>query len=168
MNVFFTNTDPKLAAQDHCKVHTRKMLVEYHQLLSTAHHELSDNPPEGIYKPTHRNHPSAIWVRESEYHYKWLFVCLTELHKIYTENTGKIHKSKHTLKALSQLPDNIPRGNVFNNPKPAMPNEHLVWNAGIDVVASYRKYLNAKFKEWSCRERKVDVSWYGKQPEWIV
>ena len=40
MNVFYTNDCPNLAALDHCRIHRNKMIVEYAQLLSTAHHEL--------------------------------------------------------------------------------------------------------------------------------
>ena len=37
MNVFFLDKDPKLAAEYHCDKHVVKMLIEYAQLMSTAH-----------------------------------------------------------------------------------------------------------------------------------
>lgn len=40
MNIFYTNENPRLAARDHCTIHTNKMIIEYTQLLSTAHHIL--------------------------------------------------------------------------------------------------------------------------------
>ena len=37
MNVFFLDKDPKLASEYHCDKHVVKMLIEYAQLMSTAH-----------------------------------------------------------------------------------------------------------------------------------
>jgi hypothetical protein len=72
MNVFFTNECPIQAANEHVRVHQVKMIVEYAQLLSTAHHVVDgDNAINGIYKQTHTNHPSAIWVRKSADNYEW-------------------------------------------------------------------------------------------------
>jgi hypothetical protein len=68
MNIFYTNENPIIAAQDHCLVHQNKMIIEYAQLLSSAHHILDgEYAIDGIYKATHKNHPSAIWVRSGQY-----------------------------------------------------------------------------------------------------
>lgn len=40
MNIFFLDLDPKTCAQYHCDKHVVKMIVEYGQLLSTAHRVL--------------------------------------------------------------------------------------------------------------------------------
>lgn len=45
MNIFLTNHQPKTCARDHCKVHTRKMITEYAQMLCTAHRELDGATP---------------------------------------------------------------------------------------------------------------------------
>ena len=37
MNIFFIDRDPVLAARYHCDKHVYKMIVEYAQLMSTAH-----------------------------------------------------------------------------------------------------------------------------------
>ena len=37
MNIFYLDNDPKVAAEMHCDKHVVKMLVEYAQILSTAH-----------------------------------------------------------------------------------------------------------------------------------
>jgi len=37
MNIFYLNKDPKVCAEQHCDKHVVKMIVEYAQLLSTAH-----------------------------------------------------------------------------------------------------------------------------------
>ena len=67
------------------------MIVEYAQLLSTAHRVLDGEEYEGrtannrrirrfkmadsnventLYKASHINHPSAVWVRQSSQHYQ--------------------------------------------------------------------------------------------------
>ena len=40
MNIFFLDTDTKQCAKYHCDKHVVKMIVEYAQLLSTAHRML--------------------------------------------------------------------------------------------------------------------------------
>ena len=37
MNIFYLDRDPKIAAQYHLDKHVVKMIVEYAQLMSTAH-----------------------------------------------------------------------------------------------------------------------------------
>jgi hypothetical protein len=37
MNIFYLDKDPKTCAQYHCDKHVVKMILEYAQLLSTAH-----------------------------------------------------------------------------------------------------------------------------------
>lgn len=71
MNIFVTNECPMQAAIEHCNVHLVKMATEALQLLSTAHHVLDGNIV-GV-KPTHINHPSAIWARKTSGNYKWLY-----------------------------------------------------------------------------------------------
>lgn len=60
MNIFYTHHLPSECARDHCDKHVVKMIIEYAQLLSTAHHVLDgDSARDGIYRLTHKNHPSA-------------------------------------------------------------------------------------------------------------
>lgn len=47
MNIFYLSKDPELAAQYHCDKHVVKMIIEYAQLLSTAH-RLVDGTPRRI------------------------------------------------------------------------------------------------------------------------
>ena len=50
MNIFYLHNDPQIAAQMHCDKHVVKMILEYAQLLSTAHHELDGVPSIECYK----------------------------------------------------------------------------------------------------------------------
>ena len=66
MNIFYLDRNPVVAAQMMCDKHVVKMILESAQILSTAHRVLdgdehADNV--GMYKMTHKNHPSTIWVR---------------------------------------------------------------------------------------------------------
>ena len=70
MNIFVLDTSPKLAAEYHCNKHVVKMIIETAQMLSTAHDYL-ETGISGLYKPTHKNHPCSIWVRQSRENYLW-------------------------------------------------------------------------------------------------
>ena len=124
MNIFYLDNDPKRCAQQTCDKHVVKMIVESAQLLSTAHHVL-DGDVDGLYKPTHKNHPSAIWCRTTDSNYVWLW-CL-----------------------LVSLPTNIPNGD-FTPPTPAMPDHYKT----DDALQSYHNYYNgskASFAKWTGR-----------------
>jgi hypothetical protein len=90
MNIFFLSANPVRAAQYHCDRHVVKMILESTQLLWTAQHvvtgtqlDLRDAPTTASgqrgYKPTHRNHPCAIWTRETLGNYRWLCALATAL-----------------------------------------------------------------------------------------
>ena len=40
MNIFYLHKDPDICAEYHCDKHVLKMIIEYAQLLSTAHRML--------------------------------------------------------------------------------------------------------------------------------
>ena len=183
MNIFYLDNDPVKCAQMHVDKHCVKMILEYAQLLSTAHrvldgvltdgvsqsgrkrklYVLNDSRDTELYSATHINHPSAIWCRQSDSNYIWLAKLLHELCKEYTYRYGKIHKveSSGLLKSLHwNLPKNIPNGN-FTGPTPAMPDECKVPG---DALQSYHNYyVMNKSHLWS---------WKGKinsreRPRWL-
>ena len=95
MNIFYLHPDPKKCAEMHLNKHCVKMILEYAQLLSTAHRVLDGDDyanQYNLYKATHVNHPSAIWVRQSCYNYSWLMQLLCHLCIEYTHRYGKVHK----------------------------------------------------------------------------
>ncbi len=101
MNIFLLSYDPRVAARYHCDKHVIKMLLEATQLLWTAHHVAAattnkpipdfESAPTTIasggrqhgYRPTHRNHPCAIWVRTSIANYRWLVLLAKALAEEY-------------------------------------------------------------------------------------
>ena len=160
MNIFYLDHDPQICAEMHNNKHCVKMILEYAQLLSTAHRVLDGNRVEifgirrktiiytlddyrdgELYKATHINHPSAIWCRKTHQNYMWLAQLLEELCYEYTHRYGKIHKvERESLMMLlkASLPKNIPIG-PFTGPTPAMPDDVKVVG---DSLASYRNYYN--------------------------
>ncbi len=179
MNIFFLDKNVTKCAQMHNDKHCVKMILEYSQLLSTAHRVLDGKETIGksasgrnakrwilnnerdsiLYSATHINHPSAIWVRQSNSNYTWLHSLLVELCSEYTYRYGRVHKCQFSglVETLKQLPNNISK-NEFTEPTPAMPKELIVGN---DSLISYRNYyIKAKTHLASWKNR--------PQPTWYV
>lgn len=162
------------------------MILEYSQLLSTAHRvldgeeyfeltangrrikrwELSDDREEKLYKASHINHPSAIWCRKGIIQYRWLHNLLIELCKEYTYRYGKIHKVERDglLWKLEQPPKNIHTDVFWSEPTPAMPDEVKIPG---DSMASYHNYyINNKthLASWRGKINSRNVpGWYNAQ-----
>ena len=179
MNIFYLDNDVEKCVEMHNDKHCVKMILEYAQLLSTAHRvidgvelnglsasgrkkkfwTLGDSRDYTLYKATHIHHPSAIWVRQSDKNYRWLHNLLRFLCAEYTYRYGKIHKVERDglLASLYSLPMSIPYGD-FTEPTPAMPDDCKVPG---DSVASYRKYyINNKTHLASWKKRDVP-SWFA-------
>ena len=157
MNVFYLDHDPQTCARYHNNKHCVKMILEYAQLLSTAHRILDGedvNPL--IYKATHKNHPSAIWARANGSNYEWLYELFVDLSDEYSYRYGKLHLSYTKLSdILSIAPKNIPVG-LFTQPTPAMPDHCKIPN---DSLASYRYYYRT--------EKHPLANWKDRPvPEW--
>ena len=184
MNIFYLDYDTDLCAEYHVDKHVVKMILEYAQLLSTAHrildgtqsvglsktgrkqtrYVLPDDRESVLYSATHINHPSAVWCRKSIQNYMWLAELLECLCGEYTYRYGKVHKveSSGLMQALKNyLPKNIP-DIPFTGPTPAMPDACKVPG---DSLQSYRNYyVMNKGHLWS---------WKGKinsrqQPQWFI
>lgn len=168
MNIFYTNLDPIQCAREHCTVHRNKMIVEYAQILSAAHHVLDgDQAITGIYKLTHKNHPSAIWIRESVSHYNYVLSIALELCIMYTNDTGKRHKTYDTLINLLELPLNM-QSLPFKVPPVAAPDSFkMLVVLGKTTEHAYQEYLKSKFEEWVNREKPLKVAFCCGDPEWL-
>jgi hypothetical protein len=117
MNIFYLHPDPKTAAKMHCDKHCVKMVLETAQLLSTAHRELDGDElsdRRGLYKSTHRNHPSAVWARANRENYDWLVGLFKGLLEEYTARYGQgAHASSKILLPISLSPLNLKSGRVL-------------------------------------------------------
>ncbi len=160
MNIFFLDKRPDNAAEMHNDKHCVKMILEYAQLLSTAHRVLDgENAHPDLYKIAHKNHPSTIWTRSSKQHYDWLFRLFRMLSAEYTlrysNGEFKVHKSWDKLgKILETAPKNIV-DNGWVDPPQCMP-DHCKKPDTIDAYRNYYLTEKASFSTWN----------YSKQPTW--
>lgn len=160
MNLFFLNRDVKQACKEHCNAHVCKMIIEYAQLLSTAHHQLDgEEVIEGLYRKTHVNHPCAIWVRDNSANYSTAYKMFKYLAKEYTYRYGKVHLTEKKLKKkLRNLPLRIKFKNYATMPPQCMPDEYKVEG---DPFQAYRNYYRGEkrcFAKWTKRPT----------PKWFV
>ena len=151
MNIFYLDKRPDNAAEMHCDKHCVKMILEYAQMLSTAHRELDDDVPDILYKSTHKNHPSTIWTRSSKQHYDWLFrlfrMLSAEYSIRYSNGEFKVHKSWDKLgKILETAPKNI-KDNGWIDPPQCMP-DHCKKPDTIDAYRNYYLTEKASFSTW--------------------
>ena len=183
MNIFYLSNSPQECAKFHVDRHVTKMVLEYAQLLSTAHRILDGTQSVGLsktgrkqvryvlpderesilYSATHINHPSAIWCRQSSANYMWLAELLEECCKEYSYRYGKVHKVERD-GLMQTLKNNFPKNisdKPFTEPTPAMPDECKVPGDSIKSYQNY--YLMNKGHLWS---------WKGKinsrtMPVWL-
>ena len=163
MNIFFLDYDTQKCAQYHCDKHVVKMILETAQLLCGVHHmtdqvttNYRSSTDQVPYKLSHKNHPCAIWCRESLSNYLYLCDLGLELCKEYTFRYGKTHKSQQVIEwCLDSKPNIIDKD--FTTPPKAMPDEYKVG----DVIESYRNYYRGAKREF-CKWKNREI------PEWFL
>jgi hypothetical protein len=158
MNIFFLDENPTLSAQYHVDKHVVKMILETAQLLCSVHHTTDQVTDQVPYKLSHKNHPCAVWARQSLSNYLYLCELGLELGKEYTYRYGKRHKSIDVIEWCIVNKPNIPDID-FTQPAMAMPDEYKT----DSVVESYRNYyIGAKISlaSWKNREKPF---WFGKK-----
>lgn len=178
MNIFHLDKDPVVAAKMMCDKHVVKMIIEYAQLMSTAHRildgeEYYDKTKNGrkikrwrlrgeaeerlLYKASHVNHPSNIWVRENNENYRWLYKHFRALCAEYTHRYGKVHLTEQKLKGqLWFSPKNINQVGKMTRFAQAMP-DHCKMD---DPVEAYRNYY--------IQEKSYMAKWTNRAvPEWF-
>ena len=175
MNIFYLHHDVVKCAEMHNDKHTVKMILEYAQLLSTAHRVLDGDIVIGksktgrkqtryvlsrddsiLYSATHINHPSSVWVRQSDKNYDWLFGLFQALMTEYTHRYGKTHATSRLEMHLAKLPKNIPQ-KPFTEPTPAMPDDVKVPG---DSIASYRRYYIQNKPHLANWKKRPVPEWY--------
>ena len=184
MNIFYLHTDPEKCAEFHCDKHVVKMIIEYAQLLSTAHRILDgeletrvsvngktmvkywvlpDIKEKILYRAAYYNHPCAKWVRAAEDHYLYLLELWNSLNREFTKRYGKVHTTwKKLVQHLNQLPKNIDRNVGFHSPPQCMPDELKI--AGTNdpeknTIDAYRNFYKAHKSEFA--------TWKTEIPAWF-
>ena len=177
MNIFFTSPDPKQCAYDLDLKRCNKMVLESVQMASTAvllsivgkpltketrrlYHELSSS--YGVYKPTHSNHPSNIWLRESRSNFFWLLRHIKALNEVRLLNRQNVHKSMELLPNLVKLARHIPDIGLTPFANCAANNSVGVSFKHLEVHTAYKKYLVERWKL-----DKIPPKWHnGLEPNW--
>lgn len=176
----------------HVDRHCVKMILEYAQLLSTAHRVLDGvlsagvsvcfgSSPSGrmarswvlpdkrnniLYKATHKNHPSAIWARQSSKNYLWLHSLLRQLCKEYTYRYGKTHKVEASglCEELATVPSALLNcQKAFTEPTPAMPAEYIVENNSMQSYINYYNGSKRHLHSWKNRPTPEFIVSNGKR-----
>ena len=177
MNIFYLDPDVTKCAEMHNDKHCVKMILEYAQLLSTTHrildgvlsvgvslsgrkktsYVIADNRDSVLYSATHVNHPSCVWVRQSDKNYDWLFALFQALMTEYTYRYGKVHACSKLEMYLARIPNNIP-WSPFTEPTPAMPDICKVKN---DSISSYRNYYIMNKTHLANWKKRPIPEWYN-------
>ena len=171
MNIFYLHEDPIQNAKWHIDKHIVKMPIEYAQLMSTAHRlldgemyigktaigrnikrwKLHDEREDILYKASHINHPSAIWVRESIENYFEMYKLYMAVLSEFTNRYGKVHGSSKPSIALIRPPSNIPMVKGTQLPQ-CMPEMCKVKNNPILAYRNYYIVEKNSFASWKNRE----------------
>lgn len=164
MNIFFLDNDPEIAASYYCNSHSSKMTLEFSEILST------NFSLQGInlgYKPTHANHPSTKWARESKTNFIWFIIHAFAVSAEYTRRYKKIHKSHQILQAALDNMDKLDLPDIGLTEFAIAINEHQFCRLfcpnfnSLSPVEKYREYYNydkAAFAKWKNAET----------PHWFV
>jgi hypothetical protein len=171
MNLFYLHKEPEVSATLHCDKHVVKMIIEYAQMLSTAHRMLdgtqytdsssgrriqrwrlpNSNMDGVLYKASHINHPSTRWVRENAIQYQYAYDMFVNLCDEYTYRYGKVHMTDTKLRdLLDQLPKNITLGK-WSEPPQCMPDDVKVENDSLSAYHKYYAVYKKDFAKWTDR-----------------
>lgn len=184
MNIFYFDSDPERCAIDHCDKHVVKMILEYAQLLSTAHRildgittttksasgrnktewHLADTRNDALYSATHTMHPSAKWCRDSDANYQWLYSLFIALCDEYTYRYHKVHATDTKLRGiLKNSPNNIRIGE-FSPPWRAMPDQYKVSKSSPEYCQlSYQYYFNGEKQQIAKWSHRAEPIWFVKE-----
>ena len=171
MNIFYLDNDPVKSAELHCDKHVVKMIIEYAQLMSTAHRVLDGemyvdktannrrikrwcladkHMEEVVYKASHINHPSNIWIRSSDSHYQFVYDMFVALCNEYTHRYGRTHLTEEKLKDILQHLPNTIASTDFVEPPQAMPDDVKTSNT-VDAYQNYYRVYKKNFAKWTDR-----------------
>ena len=163
MNIFFSHDDPRISARNLDDKRVNKMVLESAQMLCTAINEHGGLTKTQVglnkrgkpkyeyqfasgnkaYAPTHANHPSNVWCRETRMNYGWLLMHFAALANEYTYRTGKVHKSYRELfNDLLHGINFIPLGNLTPYANCAARQDmNINYKHMTDVCQAYQLYL---------------------------
>lgn len=119
---------------------------------------LDDQRERVLYAATHKNHPSAVWCRQSVENYNWLVDHLFALGDEYTHRYGKKHATIAKLGYMIQSPPFNLKAWDWTPMPSCMPSEYIISD---DPILNYRKYYSEAKKHlhsWKKRDK----------PQWMI
>ena len=162
MNLFYLDKDPTTCAELHCDKHVVKMIIEYGQLLSTAHRMLDGDPyvsqtlggrriqrwrhpdelmEQTLYNKSHQSSNYTMGQRKCR-PLSTLTCTMETIIFEYTYRYGRVHETFRKLNVvLSELPRNIPKVG-FTEPPQCMPDDvksESVIDAYHNILCSLQK-----------------------------
>jgi hypothetical protein len=176
VNIFILDKDPKQCAEWHVDKHVVKMIIEYAQLMSTAHRmldgeqygdktangrnikrwKLADRRENILYKASHINHPDAQWARQTSGNYMYLWKLFSALCDEYTYRYGKVHETDRKLRGVLICPPlNIKEGEMIEPPQ-CMPD----YCKHSDVITAYKNYYIQEKKSFANWKKRNIPSWF--------
>lgn len=157
MNIFISDVDPVIAAQNLDDKRVVKMILESAQMLCTALH-VNGASQLAKYKKTHENHPSNVWARTSDSNYQWLLDHFKALCDEYEFRYSKTHASFDLYSDLIAGKSHIPAGPLTPFANCAARSDMCIdFKSETDVPTAYQKYLVARWNtdkskpKWSVR-----------------
>lgn len=157
MNIFISDRSAIISAQNLDDKRVNKMLLETCQLLCSAINLHGGTAP---YKTTHKNHPSAIWARETRNNWVWLYEHGVALGKEFLIRSGKMHACYKILNEIKLLENHIPEGPLTAFPNCTTNNEKGISFKHLNnTVEAYRHYLVARWNtdkllpKWTKRDK---------------
>jgi hypothetical protein len=149
------------------------MILESAQLLCACHHIFNSSIKDSLYKLTHKNHPSTLWVCESKANYEWLYKLFMELCEEYTYRYGRIHRCQMLFEILlKESPEGIPDVpmTLFALAMPEeIKNKYLNLIELEDDFIKKQKLVVKAYREYYMKYKKDFCSWKGRDvPNWFV
>ena len=157
MQICVLDENPIVCAQYHNNKHVVKLIVEYAQLMSSAHHAFDTPIKDQVYRKTHFNHPLAKWVRASKDNYSWIYELFLALSSEYTYRYEKNHKTfREKAELLSIVPD-LPDIGLTEFVQ-CMPECCKVEG---DAVTAYRKFYHHHKSHIGYWKRRAAPGWWN-------
>lgn len=167
MNIFYTNHQPLVAAQDLPDAHITKMPVESVQMLVSAmnRHDVEHNvlTKRGtVHRGGYKNHPCTVWAGDTRSNFSWLLSHGLGLCEEFVHRYGHPHFAETQLAEILKHTYLIPEG-LLTTPHLAMDDVCKVDN---NPVESYRNCIFHKtiLKPDSFKWVKDP----GRLPQWLM
>ena len=175
MNIFYLDHDTQTYAEYYNDKNCVKMVLEYAQLLSTAHRVLDgidyyDETKNGrkikrwllpderevhLMKASHVNHPSNIWTRKCAENYDWLLDMWVSTCYEFEYRYDKKHKTLERLKYLTNRPNRIIINHSMTEMPQCMPDDCKVEHMPILAYQNFYMKHKRPFCNWTKRPRPI-------------